>query len=135
MINSKKFLHIAIENPDLPIVALVDNEVVGDDTGYWLGDVARVEVGEYAIYEDRYYTDREEFAERYYDHNSEELCERFNFDPQIEHIKNKGMVTVEMKRTNKLNGKKIDKYIKQQAESLFRKAIILVVTSPTQEKE
>ena len=35
------------ENPDLPIVPMVDSEVVADDGGYWLGKWGRCEVTEY----------------------------------------------------------------------------------------
>lgn len=35
------------ENPDLPIVPMVDSEVVADDCGYWLGKWGRCEVTEY----------------------------------------------------------------------------------------
>lgn len=35
------------ENPDLPIVPMVDSEVVADDGGYWKGKWGRCEVTEY----------------------------------------------------------------------------------------
>ena len=35
------------ENPDLPVVPMVDSEVVADDGGYWLGEWGRCEVTEY----------------------------------------------------------------------------------------
>ena len=35
------------ENPDLPIVPMVDSEVVADDFGYWLGEWGICEVTEY----------------------------------------------------------------------------------------
>ena len=35
------------ENPDLPVVPMVDSEVVADDGGYWLGKWGRCEVTEY----------------------------------------------------------------------------------------
>ena len=35
------------ENPDLPIVPMVDSEVVADDCGYWLGKWGHCEVTEY----------------------------------------------------------------------------------------
>jgi hypothetical protein len=35
------------ENPDLPIVPMVDSEVVADDGGYWLGEWGGCEVTEY----------------------------------------------------------------------------------------
>ena len=41
------------ENPDLPVVPMVDSEVVADDGGYWLGKWGRCSVTEY--YEGREY--------------------------------------------------------------------------------
>lgn len=35
------------ENPDLPIVPMVNSEVVADDGGYWKGKWGRCEVTEY----------------------------------------------------------------------------------------
>lgn len=35
------------ENPELPVVPMVDSEVVADDGGYWLGKWGRCKVTEY----------------------------------------------------------------------------------------
>lgn len=35
------------ENPELPVVPMVDSEVVADDGGYWLGKWGRCEITEY----------------------------------------------------------------------------------------
>ena len=37
------------ENPDLPIIPMVDSEVVADDYGYWMGQWGRCEVTEYYL--------------------------------------------------------------------------------------
>ena len=37
------------ENPDLPVVPLVDGEIPGDDGGYWLGEWGSVRVDEYLL--------------------------------------------------------------------------------------
>ena len=38
------------ENPDLPVVPMVDGEVVGDDSyRYWLGEGGRCEITEYYV--------------------------------------------------------------------------------------
>jgi hypothetical protein len=42
-----KLIKLIEENPDLPIVPMVDSEVVADDGGYWLGKWGRCEVTEY----------------------------------------------------------------------------------------
>lgn len=65
---SEELLKLVAENPDLPVVPLVDYEVVGDSYWYWMGSFGRSEVGEYALFDDRYFTDREELEERYADY-------------------------------------------------------------------
>lgn len=51
---NSEFLKLVKENPDLPIVAMVDNEVCGgDDYGWWLGSFGRAEVTEYTTVEIR----------------------------------------------------------------------------------
>lgn len=40
-------LELIKQNPDLPVVPMVDSEVVADDFGYWLGKWGRCEVTEY----------------------------------------------------------------------------------------
>lgn len=37
------------ENPELPVVAMVDSEVVAEDGGYWLGKWGRCRVTEYYV--------------------------------------------------------------------------------------
>lgn len=71
MANTQKLLQLAAENPDLPIVLMVDYDVVGDGYGFWLGEFGHCEVGEYALYNERYYDDREDFNDTYYCDNEE----------------------------------------------------------------
>ncbi len=42
-----KIIKLIEENPDLPVVPMVDSEVVADDGGYWQGKWGRCEVTEY----------------------------------------------------------------------------------------
>lgn len=44
-----KIIKLIEENPDLPIIPMVDSEVVADDYGYWLGKWGRCEVTEYYL--------------------------------------------------------------------------------------
>lgn len=51
-----KLLRLIQENPDLPVVPMVDNEIVaGDEYGRWLGSFGKAEIREYAI--DEHYGD------------------------------------------------------------------------------
>lgn len=65
---SEELLKLVAENPDLPVVPLVDYEVVGDDSGCWIGSFGHSEVGEYALFGDRYFTDRDDLEEVYADY-------------------------------------------------------------------
>lgn len=49
--NREELFRLIKENPELPIVPMVDADIVGDDCGYWLGVWGRAEVDEYFISE------------------------------------------------------------------------------------
>lgn len=52
--NVKRLLELIKENPDLPIVPLVDSDVVADDScNSWLGEWGRAEVTEYVMGRER----------------------------------------------------------------------------------
>ena len=42
-----EFIELVKANPDLPIIPMVDAEIIGDDYGYWLGEWGHCEVTEY----------------------------------------------------------------------------------------
>lgn len=45
--NWKELFRLMKENPDLPVVPMVDGEIVGDDSGYWLGEWGHPSVDEF----------------------------------------------------------------------------------------
>lgn len=47
MSNIEKLLELVKENPDLPIVPMVDGAIAQDDGGYWMGSWGDCEVTEY----------------------------------------------------------------------------------------
>ena len=47
--NREELFRLIKENPELPIVPMVDADIVGDDCGYWIGAWGRAEVDEYFI--------------------------------------------------------------------------------------
>lgn len=49
----EEFFKLMQENPDLPVVPMVDSDIVADDCGYWLGAWGHSEIGEYLIGEER----------------------------------------------------------------------------------
>ena len=52
--NTKELLKLIKENPDLPVIPMVDSECVADDySAYWLGSWGRAEVTEYYMGQER----------------------------------------------------------------------------------
>lgn len=47
--NRDELFGLIRENPDLPVVAMVDGEIPGDDCGYWLGAWGHSTLDEYII--------------------------------------------------------------------------------------
>lgn len=130
--NIQKLIDLAKEHPDLPIVAMVDGEVVGcDDYGRWVAGFGSVELGEYALFDDRFLEDREDFKERYYDYYDDELCNRFGYEPGInEFTLRNGHCTQEQLMKNKENEKRLDEYLDKVAERAFKRAIIVNIDLP-----
>lgn len=128
----QKLVDLAKEHPDLPIVAMVDGEIVGgDDYGRWLGSVGNVELGEYVLFDDRFIDDREEFKEKYYDYNDDELCEKFGYEPGInEYTLKNGHCTRKRYEENKENEKRLEAYLDEVAERAFKAAIIVNIDLP-----
>lgn len=87
---TRELLRLISENPDLPVVPMVDGEIPGDDSGYWLGAWGVARVDEYLLtrYDERvvYKSDDDVFdvLERHLSNeefeklpDSEEECRQF----------------------------------------------------------
>lgn len=103
MNNTQKFIKLVQENPELPVVPMVDYEVVAEDCGYWLGNFGFCEVGEYTCYNDRFYDDKDSFIEDYYND------------------------TYDDGRYDGLTDKEIDKLIAEETADWWTKAIIVYI--------
>lgn len=105
----QKLRKLIIANPDLPVIFMVNSDVVIDDSyANWLASMNYVEVGEYCCYKTRYYDDRNDLEEEYYvDHEDE-----------FEYLKDN----------------EIDRIIKERTSSWWRKAIIVYVDVPSDEE-
>jgi len=73
--NIKELLRLVQENPDLPIVPMVDAEIVCDDCGYWMGSWGHAEIDEYYINDQVYFKsdDFDELVEDWADTNYDEF--------------------------------------------------------------
>ena len=129
--NTEKLLELIRDNPELPVVPMVDSDVVADDCGRWMGKFGFCEMGEYALYDDRYFDDRDSFKEAYYDFNDDELCEKFEFNPRItEYSVARGEYDAKDLLVNDKNEKLLDAYLDEVADEYFTKAIIVNVDLP-----
>ena len=105
-----KLLKLASENPELPIIFKVDNEVVpSDEYGWYLGSMSNCCVGEYAILGEMVLDDRDEFKEKYYDYNCDELDEMFPGDCGNENAE-------------------LEKHLNKIADENFKTAIIVSIS-------
>ena len=105
-----KLLKLASENPELPIIFEVDNEVVpNDEYGWYLGSMSSCRVDEYAILGEMVLDDRDGFKEKYYDYNCDELDKMFPKDCE--------------------NGDaELEKYLDKIADENFKTAIIVSIS-------
>lgn len=105
MSKTQELIKLISENPELPILPMVDYEVVCEDGGRWLGSFGSCYVGEYTLFNDRYYDERDEFKEDYLDFYCDELCEKFKDEVP-------------------------DEYLNKVADKYFTKAIIVNINLP-----
>lgn len=135
MNNSQELIKLISENPSLPVIPMVNYEVVADGNYRWLGSFGRSYVGEYALFDEkeRYYEDREEFKEDYYDYYCDELHDKFKYEPRIAFANDNGRFTDEQVAVNKENEKRLNKYLDEIADKHFKKAIIVYIDVPNEE--
>ena len=131
---TQTLLNLIKENPDLPIVPMVDYEVVPEDYGRWMGSFGYAYVGEYALLNERFYDERIDFIEDYYNYNDEYLNEQFNYDPCMTFPNSEGKYTKEQIEQNEINSEALDDYLEEVADKYFKKAIIVNIDLP-EEKE
>ena len=124
----QELLKLVAENPELPVVAMVDGEICWDDCRYWLGSFTRAEITELGLIGDRYYDDRDDFKEAYYDKYCEELDEKFNFNPVISAFGN--YYTNEAIKTNEEAENGLEAYLDEMADKYMTKMIAVYVGPP-----
>ena len=128
---NKELLRLAAENPDLPIVAMVNGEICGDGYLYWMASFSSVSIENVGIIGERWYDDLESFVEAYYDKYDEELCEMFDYNPRccVAGVE-RGEYTHEQFAANCLAEEKLDTYLIEKAHEYMRKCIVVYVGEP-----
>lgn len=134
--NIKILLDLIKENPELPIICMVDSDIVSEDYGRWMAQIGHCEVGDFATYNERFYDDREGFKEDYYDHNDEILCERFRYNPHMppysDALKQYPKADID---ANNEAATRLDKYLDEVANRAFKKAILVYIDTPDEIEE
>lgn len=108
---STELLNLALQNPNLPIFAYVDYEIVGEDCGYWMGEFGRAEIKEYATVEP-------------YGWNDMNIVYKDEQEDYIEYL-------IENKADEKLSVEDAEKWAENISHNLdYKKAIFVYVELP-----
>ena len=128
---NSELLKVVAENPDLPIVAMVNSDVVWDGDGYWMASFSSVSITEVGLVGERYYDDRDSFKEAYYDRYDDELTEKFNYRPCLSLENNRwGTVTPEEIQANEIAETRLEAYLEEMADQYMKKCIVVYVNEP-----
>ena len=77
---------------------------------------------------ERYYDDVDDFKEAYYDKYSDELCEKFNYDPRCCAINvDRGLYTQEQFAINCLAEEELELYLDDMVKKYMKKCIAVYV--------
>ncbi len=116
--NNKAFVELVAQNSDLPIVAMVDGEIVEDPGLMWMGSITNALISDIGLISERYYDDRSDFMDAYYSKYSDILAERFGYNNQ------------DPKEIREAAEVAIDEYLEQMADKYMKKAIVIYVREP-----
>ena len=124
----KELLELVAANPELPIVAMVNGEICDGEGMYWIGSFSAASVELVGIIGGRWYDDVESFKEAYYDKYSEELCEKFNYDPRccVASV-NRGEYTQQQFAVNCLAEEELELYLDDMVKKYMRRCIVVYV--------
>lgn len=131
MSETKKFVELVAANPDLPIVAMVNGDICHDYGMYWIGGFSAASIELVGIIGERWYDDVEEFKEVYYDKYSEELCEKFNYNPRICVASvERGEYDQQQFATNCLAEEELELYLSDMVTKYMRRCIVVYIDEP-----
>lgn len=127
----KELIELVTQNPDLPIVAMVNGEVCWDDGCYWMARFSSASIEMVGLIGERWYDDKDSFTEAYYDKYADELCEKFNYDPRCCAINvDRGLYTQEQFAANCFADAELEKYLDEMAAKYMKKCIVVYVDEP-----
>lgn len=131
MSETKKFVELVAENPDLPIVAMVNEDICHDYGMYWVGGFSAASIELVGIIGERWYDDVEEFKEVYYDKHSEELCEKFNYNPRICAASvERGEYDQQQFAINCLAEEELELYLDDMVKKYMKRCIVVYIDEP-----
>ena len=124
-------LELVATNPELPIVAMVNGEVCWDDSCSWMASFSAASIELVGLIGEHWYDDVDSFKEVYYDKYSEELCEKFNYDPRccVASIQ-RGEHTEEQFAANCLAEAELENYLDEMVKKYMKRCIVVYVDAP-----
>ena len=131
MKDTKKFVELVAVNPELPIVAMVNGDICHEYGMYWVGAFSAASIELVGIIGEKWYNDVEDFKEVYYDKYSEELCEKFNYNPRccVASVE-RGEYTQEQFATNCLAEEELELYLDDMVKKYMIRCIVVYVDEP-----
>lgn len=127
----QELIKLVAENPELPIIALVNGNVCWEDNLWWMASFSSVAVAEVGLVGERYYDDRDSFKEAYYDKYDDKLTQRFNYRPCLSLDNNRwGEVSPEEIRANEVAETRLDAYLEEMADRYMKKCIVVYIDEP-----
>ena len=122
----QEFIKMVSENPSLPVICMTECEVVCEDWGRWMSEIGSCYIGEYTCYNDRFYDDRDEFMEDYYNINDRHLDAKFGYFVMFDDDE----YTEEQRQAHAKAEKELNEYLARIADQKFKKAIIVNIVVP-----
>ena len=101
---TQELLNLIRQNPDLEVVPFVNYEICAEDHSYWLGKFGECYVGDYALYNERYFEEPDELKEEYYNQNNDDY---------------EGLSELE-----------IEKILEEKTSGMWKRAIIVYIELP-----
>ena len=129
--DNRELAKIMSENPELPVVALVNGEICWDDSSYWMAGFSAVSIENVGLIGDRWYDDFDSFTEAYYDKYSTELCKMFEYNPRCCTASvQRGEFTDEQFEINCLAEAQLEEYLREKANEYMKRCIVVYVDVP-----